>query len=626
MHTFFSIIIILLVTSSTVRTKIPINDRNSKEYFTEYTKLAVYMAKRYISPKTNTLVICEKSVDTFGRKENYQTLLLEDILHRLSGNFALQLFIGNYNDRLWDYNIFIVDSYEAFKLLSYTFPVTTKERFFNFFILLIWSSNDEMERYKNLHKIFNLCLRLNVRNVVIMSKPFAGSSHMSFYSYELYSKGDCRKMIAIREINRYENGLLKSNLLFPDHINNYYGCVFNVSAHQMRPLLIFNGDMNNQTHLMENYRLSGIEGELLNTVAKALNFKFRLRFPRGRNYIEPYLKSSGCFGDLDRNRAQIALGGFSSAEPNSEKYTISVVYHNTQYVFVVRSDLCFGPIKQLLNPYCTSVWICILVLFFTSYVFTKILENYPNLRNFFIGSNNMPICSMIAIFLGNAVTKPKIPRGNFARFILMAWLLLSFEIRNGYQGKMFDSLRLSKRVPVPQRISQLLDHSYTLLSISYNRFYPANKTIIMRNSNQRFDMVQRSSTKMAATGLLDTLAYYNFMNYNTSSLTYVEESIYSFPCVMYFHKHSMLRSSIDRKLKLLYDAGIISYFVKKHVRSKYQNMNTGTQFESWLVNGNLRGLYYVKCVMYLIALLIFILELLTGKSRRLQMIMDKYYS
>lgn len=184
--------------------------------------------------------------------------------------------------------------------MRFTFPSTQHERFFNFFVLLTWSANNAVELNETLYKIFKTSLNFNVKNVVVMCKSFEGS-HFSFYTYEFFNKENCEDKIIIREINRYENGTLENEYLFLDHISNFHGCFLNVSAHAIQPLLNFKGDTKNETQLMESYRLSGVEGEILKIVAEVLNFRIRLRFPEGRNEINMYYHSSGCFKDVGKS-------------------------------------------------------------------------------------------------------------------------------------------------------------------------------------------------------------------------------------------------------------------------------------------------------------------------------------
>ena len=308
---------------------------------------------------------------------------------------------------------------------------------------------------------------------------------------------------------------------------------------------------------------------------------------------------------------------------NAHKFSTSYVYHSTPYVFVVRSGLCFGPFKQLLNPLCPTTWLFLFVLFVTSIVFTKIVERKSNIRDFIFGSKNLyPIRSMFAIFLGNTIPTPLVSRRNFARFLLVAWLLLSFEVRNGYQGKMFDSLRFSLKLPIPEKISQLIEQDYTLLTKYPTKYYPLNRTKIMRNTMKRLDLLQSSESRLTTVAYLDTLAHYNYLRSKTSTLTYVEEIIRNYPFVMFFRKHSTLRTSFDRKLKVFSDAGITSHIAKQHIHQGFQAMNRQSQFVSQLATKNLIGLYIVSVVMWLISVFIFVLELLSRKSNTLRKIMD----
>ncbi|KAM7343108.1 uncharacterized protein ACRADG_010255 [Cochliomyia hominivorax] len=614
---YFLYIGITVVLIPTSKCGIPIEKLKTNENFKEYSNLAAFMAINFISGKSNTLVIDENCFEYFDVKDNYQLILLNDLLIGLEDKFAIQMYLGKYEDRLWDYNIFIVDS-----IISYTFPMTEKEHMFNFFVLLTWQGTNKTELKEILHTIFEISFSYNVKNVVIMHR-LSNDEYISFYSYDIFNKENCRNEITVQEINRYENGSLKYNFLFPDHMLNFHGCELNVSAHEVQPLLSFDGDVHNETHLIESDRLGGVEGDILKVVAETLNFKIRLHFPTESSEINPESLSTGCFGELDNSSAHIAIGGFSTIQNNSDKYSISFVYHSTPYVFVVRSGLSFGPIKQLLNPFSTKLWASLLIFFLLSFIFAKTVQMKPKLSDFILGpKNRKPIGSMLAIFFGVSIPSEIVPTRNFARFLLMGWLLLSFVLRNAYQGKMFDSLRFSKRIPVPQKISQLLEQDFLLLSETYIDSYPKNRTTIMRNTTKRLDMLQQSPLRVTATSLLDSLAYYNYINSENSSLTYVEETIHLFPCVMYFQKYSILRSSIDQKLKLLSDAGITSYIAKQHVRAKFQNMNTNSLFVSSLANENLAGLYVIVGIMFMISILVFILELLTYKSRKLRIIVN----
>ena len=101
---------IIILAALTVKSEIMIKDSNVNEKHRQYSQVAVDMVKRFISPHTNTLVIAERRIDgTQG-----QSVLLTKIVQSLGESLTIQLFLGYYNDRLWDYNLFIVDSPQSF--------------------------------------------------------------------------------------------------------------------------------------------------------------------------------------------------------------------------------------------------------------------------------------------------------------------------------------------------------------------------------------------------------------------------------------------------------------------------------------------------------------------------------
>ncbi|XP_037809286.1 uncharacterized protein LOC119602034 [Lucilia sericata] len=494
-------------------------------------------------------------------------------MENLKDSLSVQLFVGETDDRPWDYNIFVVDS-----LLKFSIPYSAHERDYYFFILLTWSSEYLLDY--NLLEIFKICLKFNVKNVAVMVKSRL-YNYFSFYSYELYSPDMCAEDIMLQEVNRYENGQLKFDLLFPIIASNLFGCPVKISAELIQPFITFDGDLKNETHLMDMKRLGGIEGEILKLIAEALNFKIHMRFSRNFSVIGLRYNSTGCFSDLECRRSKIAIGGLSSTLEYHHLLTKSIVYHTTPYKFVVRNDIYFGPIKQLINPLDGPTWFIILIFFSVSTFLIQIIIRYKmtQLRDFIFGiKNKSPTFYLFITFLGYGMPNQIMPTRNFARFILMSWLLLALEIRTGYLGKMFDSLRLGKRMPVPETIAELTARDYTLLNPIYTSFYPMNKTIIWLDRFSTLQQIQTSEMRLTGAVILDYWAYYKFQNRSITTLIPVAETIHSYQCVMYFNKHSLLQNSFDKKLKLFTDSGITAHIAKRHVHSNFKSMmNTQSQ-------------------------------------------------
>lgn len=328
---------------------------------------------------------------------------------------------------------------------------------------------------------------------------------------------------------------------------------------------------------------------------------------------------------LEQNVADIAIGGLSATMDTDYLFTRSFAYHTTPYKFVVRSNLLFGPLEQLINPLDQTTWILLLVFFAAAIFSIQIIQHLKSqkLHNFIFGSKNQyPTFNMITTFLGYSMPNHILPQRNFARFLLMSWLLFTLEIRNGYLGKMFDSLRLAKRMPIPKTIAELIAMDYILLNAEYTNFYPENKTRVWKDISSLLQELEDSEEFLTAAVVIDYLAYYNFQNTDISSLVAVSETIYSYQLVMYFRKHSLLQNSFDRKLKLFTHSGITTHIARKHINSNFQTMNFQKQDISGITFGSLVGLYYIYIIVCLLAVSVFLLEILSEKSKRLKIIMD----
>lgn len=323
-------------------------------------------------------------------------------------------------------------------------------------------------------------------------------------------------------------------------------------------------------------------------------------------------------------KADLAIGCLSSTDGLRHVFSYSLSYYQSLYVFIVRSGLHFGPIKQLAQAFCANVWqaigaCCIIGMIFIRFIISctssAVCEKLVGQRKHSDSTN------LIVVMMGNPIKI--LPRRNCARLLLMSWLLATLVLRNAYQAKLFDSLRISKRIPIPRTISGLEAQNYILVTDKYVEFYPSNMTRIISNITQRYRMVQQSDReRFITTSMLDTLAWHNRQNWKTSCLTYIEEPIYNAQISMYFKKHSILRSIFDYRIKQLSWGGITSYIGEKHVKKQFQVMNANSQHRPVISSNMLRGLYMLYAMLMAIACTQFALELLARRSSSVKRTMN----
>ncbi|XP_036320036.1 uncharacterized protein LOC118734421 [Rhagoletis pomonella] len=591
-----------------------------------YAKLALYMTERYITPKARTLIIMENCEHCKPGLLNMHTRLLRYFLKQFNPTMSLQLFFGLPEERLWDYNLFIVDSMHAFKNLSIHIPVTHYEYQFHFFIILTLRTRSERKAIEHMEQIFMECLRLHVGNVVLMFQ-FDNTHTFHFYTYTPFGVAYCRKIVDVAEFNNYANGRLAEDRLFPPHFHNFHGCTLNVCLRLGYPFVGHRGD-DQQLQMQNIHLLDGLEADILKILAKAMNFHVNISIPKEDSVIGEFQNSTGCFAELASEKADIALGCLSSSDTLRHVFSYSITYHQSPFVFIVRSGLHFGPIKQLALGFCKDVWLWIGSCCLVGMILIRLVVTFasPRICEQIIGHPRRSDCTnLIVIMMGNPINSR--PHHICPRLLLMTWLLATLVLRNAYQAKLFETLRISRRIPVPRSIAGLAAEQYKLIFDSYVDFYPRNMTTIQHNLTNRYGIVQDSETPHIATvSMLDTLAWHNQQNWQTSRLTYVDEPIYNIQLSMFFKKHSMLRMVFDNYIKRLMTSGITSHIASKHVKKHFQVMNTRSQRLPAISSNMLKGLYMLYLMLMGLGCTLFGLELLTSRCRGIKRIIDWFHN
>lgn len=89
-------------------------DAVEEEHF-EYTQVILYMVKRFVTPRTNTLIIMENCIYDCYKHRTYHRIVLRYFLENLNYTLSTQLFFGQIDDQLWDYNMLLVPRWWDFR-------------------------------------------------------------------------------------------------------------------------------------------------------------------------------------------------------------------------------------------------------------------------------------------------------------------------------------------------------------------------------------------------------------------------------------------------------------------------------------------------------------------------------
>jgi hypothetical protein len=125
-------------------------------------------------------------------------------------------------------------------------------------------------------------------------------------------------------------------------------------------------------------------------------------------------------------------------------------------IVVIPPTQLISPIKKLTRPLSFLVWASMISTFLLGVV-VIIVSKLRSKRayKFIVGDDvNYPVINMTIAFLGGS--QNKLPSKNFARYLLVKFLLFCLVIRSMYQGKLFIMLQLELREPQVETIEDIV--------------------------------------------------------------------------------------------------------------------------------------------------------------------------
>lgn len=109
---------------------------------------------------------------------------------------------------------------------------------------------------------------------------------------------------------------------------------------------------------------------------------------------------------------------------------------------------------------------------------------------------------------------------------------------------------------------------------------------------------------------LDEIVYLNQKNFNNFSFHISNEYLKTSPVVFYFPKNSFLVDVVDEKMGLLKTAGLIDFWISKHMDLKYIKGRATETKPSRLSFQKLRGIFIIWLIGCLFGFIVFITEFL----------------
>jgi hypothetical protein len=163
------------------------------------------------------------------------------------------------------------------------------------------------------------------------------------------------------------------------------------------------------------------------------------------------------------------------------RYMKSTESHiSSPVVLIVPPGSKLTPLEKIFRPFKTVVWIAILIVFSSGFLFICIVNKTKSQklsRKVFGEVVNPPYLNMIDICFGGSMAS--LPKKSFPRILLTTFLIFCFVIRNIYQGLLYNNMQSDDRTQGVMTVDEMIEKEFDFHM--YPDFSEATKSLKFRS-------------------------------------------------------------------------------------------------------------------------------------------------
>jgi hypothetical protein len=309
----------------------------------------------------------------------------------------------------------------------------------------------------DLKAIFTLLWNLQIHNVAIIYQNAIGK--VLFDTFLPFNQLKCNDTTPIT-VNEWANGKFINGVenLYPDKMRNLQGCPIRLSVSNRSEPYIFVKSLENGT-----FTFRGRDIKLIDALSKTLNFEISYSYVGNRGYLVEQGVSQNPLSAVSENLADISLGNWWLKMSRLKLLDGLSAYYSDQVIFMVPPGRKFSAFGQLAFAFSSTVWGLIFLCFLVGFATIFILRSQSRqICSFLYGSGvQSPALNMFVGFMGGS--QRVLPKRNFARFLLMLFLMYSLVMRTLYQGSYFQLLQGSGRHKQIQSVDEMIAADYKFI-------------------------------------------------------------------------------------------------------------------------------------------------------------------
>lgn len=338
-------------------------------------------------------------------------------------------------------------------------------------------------------------------------------------------------------------------------------------------------------------------------------------------------------GMIVNEQAHLTLGMYTITNLRSEFMTSSEFYYTAPFILVIPPGKPFTAFEKLFRPFTGTVWLGLIATFSVAVAVITIikLRRQRVERNFILGAgNSSPYLNILISSVGGSMSV--LPRTNFARTLLMLFLLFLIVQRTLYQAALFQFMQRDDRKRELQTIDELVAKNFKvhmlLSSLEHTeKMKFRSQRVVIKSAAAQEKLLVASvdpNFKGAITWSVERVAYFNKVNSKNLTLTVCKEFLFTFQYGIYFQKKSYLAKVFNEQLSRMKASGLIDLWASDYISWEYLRPRRDARPPQKLNMSQMMGGFQLLLVGYVIGAALIVCEFTTriARMRRMAEIID----
>lgn len=517
--------------------------------------------------------------------------------------------------------IFIIDTFVSF--LEIAEQITPKIFRFNGLYLIVLANGEIME----IEQIFKHLWTLQIYNANLMFEDKSGS--VSVKTFQPFHNELCISTKPIL-INEFQGGKFANDVedFFPDKMTDLHNCTIRFSIfHNTEPFVIPKRQPDGK------FRHSGREIYIIEALSQSLNFRVNYSYIGNDIYSCGNLSVKGPLNTLQRGEADLSVSNWFLKLDCLAFFDATTSYTSEQIIFIIPAGRELTSFERLSYPFTWQLWILFALCFLVAYLVIFIIKRWSKVvQDFVFGTGvTRPYFNVFVGFIGGS--QHILPRRNFARFLLVIFLIYSLVIRTLYQGAFFQ--QSSKQHKEIETIDEMVQDGFTFYTIhGYSELFMNSELIKNRSTGFQILFIRQQSLDFRSVGVTPTerefylkkirndptfkgamgrplmkVLYTNQISPRAAWDKICQQIFMTVSVVILTKKDFYLLDAVNDKIELFKAAGLIDHFHWRDVDKGLLSEKLQS-YPKALALHHLMGCFHILWFGCLISFIIFVVELL----------------